>query len=111
MDGIPRQPGRLGFAGQCIQDIAAAASVATGRHWPAPSTTPSQRCMMTAPWLPPRTIPPCIHCRQNPAGFGVGHTRDQIARRPWRRSCCQGLAPGRHHVIPFDGHTGTGLWP
>ena len=34
---LPRQPGRRGFAGQTIQDIAATTSVATGQHWPAPT--------------------------------------------------------------------------
>ena len=33
------RPGRDGSAGRFIQDIAAAASVAAGQHWPAPATT------------------------------------------------------------------------
>lgn len=111
MCGIPRirrRPGRHGFAGQFIQDIAAAASVAAGQHWPAPSTKMTQRRMMIAPRLRPRTVQLCIHCRQNPAGFWVSHTCDQAVRRPWCLSCCQGLDPGRYHVIPFDGHGGAG---
>lgn len=100
----PRQPGRRGFAGQFIQDITAAASVATGQHWPPPTATLPQRCMM----IPPRTIQLCIHCRQRPAGSWVSHTTGQTTRRPWRLSCCQGLDQSRYHVIPFDGHTGAG---
>jgi len=91
------RPGRDGFAGRFIPDTAAAASVATGQHRPAASTT-----------MPPRTVPLCIHCRQNPAGFWVSHTSDQTVRRPRCLSCCQELDQSRYHVIPFDGHDGAG---
>ena len=101
---LPRQPGRRGFAGQFIQDITAAASVATGQHRPAPTATLPQRRMM----IPPRTIQLCIHCRHRPAGSWASHTTGQTARRSWRLSCCQGPDPGRCHVIPFDGHAGAG---
>jgi hypothetical protein len=53
---LPRQPGRRGFAGQFIQDITAAAGVATGQHWPAPTATLPQRRMMIEPPLRPRTM-------------------------------------------------------
>jgi len=102
------RPGRNGFAGRFIQDMAAAASVATGQHRPAPSATMPQRRTMIAPRLRPRTIQLCICCHQNPAGFWVSRTSDQTVRRPWCLSCCQWLEPGRYHVIPFDGHDGAG---
>jgi hypothetical protein len=66
----PRQPGRRGFAGQFIHDIAATASVAAGQHWPAPTATLPQRCMMIAP----RTIQLSIHCLQRPTGSWASHT-------------------------------------
>jgi hypothetical protein len=103
----PRQPGRRDFTGQFIQDITAAASVATGQHWPAPTATLPQRRLMIAP----RTIQLCIHCRHGPAGSWASRTTGQTTRRPWCLSCCQGLDPGRRHVIPFDGHVGAGRWP
>ena len=103
---IPRQPGRRGFAGQFIQDITAAASVATFQHWPAPTATLPQRCMMIPPR--PRTLQLRIHCRQRAAGSWASHTTGQTTRRPWRLSCCQGLDQSRCHAIPFDGHTGAG---
>jgi hypothetical protein len=108
---IPRQPGRRGLAGQFIQDITAAASLATFQHWPAPTATLPQRRMMIAPRLRPRTIQLCIHRRQRPAGSRASHTTGQTARRPGRLSCCQGLDQSRYHTIPFDGHTGAGRWP
>jgi hypothetical protein len=74
---IPRQPDRRGFAGQFIQDIAAAASVATGLHWPAPAPTLPQRCIM----IPPRTTQLCIYRRHRPAGSRASHTTGQTARR------------------------------
>ena len=108
---IPRQPGRRGLAGQFIQDITAAAGLAAGQHWPAPTATLPQRRMMIAPRLRPRTMQLCIHCRQRPAGSRASHTTGQTARRLWRLSCCQGLDPGLSHVIPSGGHTGAGRWP
>ena len=105
---VPRQPGRRGFAGQTIQAITAAASVATGQHnWPAPTATLPQRRMM----IPPRTIQLCIHCRHRPAGSWASHTTGQTTRRPWRLSCCQGLDQSRYHTIPSDGHAGAGRRP
>jgi hypothetical protein len=107
MCGIPRirrQPGRRGFAGQLIHDIAATASVTTGQHWPAPAATLPRRRMM----IPPRTVQLCIHCRQRPAGSWASHTTGLTTRRPWRLSCCRGLDQSRYHTIPFDGHTGVG---
>jgi hypothetical protein len=111
MRGIPsirRRPGRHGFAGQLIQDIAAAASVAAGQPRAIPTATMARRRTIIAPPGPPRTVQLCIHCRHNPAGFWVSHTTGQTARRPWCLSCCQQLDPGRYHVDPLDGHGGTG---
>lgn len=105
---LASRPGRNSFANQFIQDIATATSVAPGQNWTAPSTTMPQRRIMHVPWLRPRTVQLCIHCRQNPAGFWVSHTRDQTARRPWCLSCCQELGQTRYHVIPFDRHHGAG---
>jgi hypothetical protein len=102
------RPCRDGFAGGFIQDIAAAASVATGQNRAAPPATMPRRRLVTAARLWPRTVQLCIHCRQNPAGFWDRRTRDQTARRPWCLSCCQGLDQSRYHVIPFDGHNGAG---
>ena len=107
MCGIPRtrrRPGRDGFAGRFIQDIAAAASVAAGQNRPAPTATMRRRRMMTALRLPPHTVRLCIHCHQNPAGFWVSRTGGMPVRRPWCLSCCQGLEPGRFRLIPFEGH-------
>jgi hypothetical protein len=101
-------PGRAGFAGRFIQDIATATSVATGQHRPAPTTTMSQRRAMIAPRLQSRTVQLCIHCHQNPAGFWVSRTSDRTVRRPWCLSCCQGLNQSRYHVIPFDGRDDAG---
>jgi hypothetical protein len=101
---IPRQPGRRGFAGQFIQDITAAASVATFQHRPAPTAALPQRCMM----IPARTTQLCIHRRHRPTGSWASHTTGQTARRPWRLSRCQDLDQSRYHTIPFDGHTGVG---
>jgi hypothetical protein len=95
------------LAGQFIQDITAAAGLAAGQHWPAPTATLPQRCKM----IPPRTIQLCIHRRQRPAGSRASRTTGQTARRLWRLSCCQGLDPGLSHVIPSGGHTGAGRWP
>jgi hypothetical protein len=108
--GIPRirrRPGRDGFAGGFIQDIAAAASVATGQNRPALPATMPRRRLMIAPLLRPRTVQLCIHCRQKPAGFWVSHTSDQTARRPWCLSCCRWLDQSRYHMISFDGHDGA----
>jgi hypothetical protein len=96
------RPGRDGSAGRFMQDIAAAASVAAGQRWPAPTTTTPRRRTMTAPRLRPHTLQLCIHCRQNPAGFWVSRNGGLPARRPWCPSCCQGLDPGRSHMIPFE---------
>ena len=111
MCGIPRirrRPGHDGSAGRFIQDIAAAASMAAGQPWAAPTAATPQWRMMTAARLRPRIVQLCIRCRQNPAGFWVSHTGDQTARRPWRLSCCQALGPSRYHVIGSDGHGGVG---
>jgi hypothetical protein len=102
------RPGGDGFAGRIIQDTAAATSVVTGQRWAAAATTMPQRRTMIAPRLRPRTVQLCIHCLQNPAGFWVSRTSNQAVRRPWCLSCCQGLDPGRYHVIPFDSHGGAG---
>jgi hypothetical protein len=98
---------------------------AGGGGWPgrspsaAPGTTPakrnrplatiarSRRSTVIAPGVQPHTVQLCIHCRHNPAGLWVSHTGGQTVRRPWCLSCCQGLDPGRYHVIPFDGHGDT----
>jgi hypothetical protein len=101
------RPSRDGVAGRFTQDIATATSVATGQNRPAPPATMPRR-MMIGPRPRPRTVQLCIHCRQNPAGFWVSRTSDQIARRPWCLSCCQWLDPSRYQVIPFDGHGGAG---
>ena len=101
---ILRQPGRRGFAGQFIQDITAAASLATFQHWPAPTATLPQRPMMTRA----RTIQLCIHRRQRPTGSRASHTTGQTARRPWRLSCRQGPDQSRYHTIPSSGHAGAG---
>jgi hypothetical protein len=95
------------LAGQFIQDITAAASLATFQHWPAPTATLPQRRMMIAPRLPPRTMQLCIHCRQRPAGSWASHTTGQTGR-PGRLSCCQEPDQSRCHTIRFDGHTGAG---
>jgi hypothetical protein len=102
------RPGRDGFARRFIQDIAAAASVAAGQHRPAPTTTTPRRRTMTAPRLRPHTIQHCIHCRPGPAGFWVSRNGGMPARRPWCLPCCQRLDPGRHYVIPFEGHGDAG---
>ena len=102
------RPGPSGFAGRFIQDIAAAATVATGQSRAAAPATMPRRRLMIAPLLRPRTVQLCIHCRHNPAGFWVSHMGDQTARRPWCLSCCGGLDQSRYHVIPFDGHDGAG---
>jgi hypothetical protein len=109
--GEPPHPatwhGRDGPAARFLEDITAAASVATGQHRPAPAAVPRRR-MMIAPRLRPRTVQLCICCRQNPAGFWVSQASDQTVRRPWCLSCCHQLDQSRYHVIPFDGHGGTG---
>jgi len=43
------RPGRNGFAGRFIQNIAAATSLTTGQHLPAPSATMPRRRTMIAP--------------------------------------------------------------
>lgn len=91
------------FLNPFVQDVAAAAAVATGQRWPAPATTTSPRRTITAPRLLPRTIQLCAHCRHRPAGFWVSRHRGQTVRRPWCLSCCQQLDPGHHRLIPFDG--------
>jgi hypothetical protein len=106
--GIRRRPGRHGLAGQFIHDVAATASVTTGRRWAAPTATMPQRRMMIAPRLRPRTVQLCIHGRHNPAGFWVRHTTSQTVRRPWCLSCCRQLDHGRYHAIPFGGQDGAG---
>jgi hypothetical protein len=110
MCGLPRirrRTARDGFPGRFIQDIAAAAGVAAGQHWPAPATTRPRRRPKTGPCLRPDPIQLCIHGRRNPAGFWVSRTGTMPARRPWRPSCCH-LDPGRSHLIPFDGRGGAG---
>ena len=95
------RPDRDGFTRRFIQGIVAAANVAAGQNWAAPAATMSRRTK-TARRLRPHTIQLCIHCQQNPAGFWVSRTGDQIVQRPWCLSCCQHLDPCRYHVIPFD---------
>jgi hypothetical protein len=97
-----RRPGRDGFAGRFIQDVAAAVNVATGQNWPAPTAATSRRRTMTAPGPLPHTGQLCTHCRQRPAGFWVSDSGQTVRRRPWCLSCCQDLNPSRCHVIPFD---------
>jgi hypothetical protein len=123
MSGIPRtrrlpgrsagraghgRPGRDGSAGRFIKDIAAAAGVAGGQHWPAPTATMPRRRTITLPRLRPRTVQLRIHCRQSPVEFWVTRNGGMPARRPWCLSCCQGLGPGRYHVISGEGHGGAG---
>jgi hypothetical protein len=50
----------------------------------------------------PHTIQPCIHCRENPAGFWVSRACDKTVRRPWCLSCCEGLDRDCCDTIPFD---------
>ena len=110
MCGLPRirrRTARDGFAGRFTQDMAAAAGVAAGQHWPAPATTRPRRRPMTGPRLQPHTIQLCIHCHRNPAAFWASPTGGMPARRPWRLSCTQVLVPGRNHLISFDGHGGA----
>jgi hypothetical protein len=92
----------LSKRGDSIQDPAAAVPAAVGQYQPAPATAGSRRPSITAPFLRPRTIHLCIHCRHNPAGFWVSHTSDQTVRRPWCLPCCQNLDRGRYHPNPFD---------
>jgi hypothetical protein len=53
------------------------------------------------PWPLGRTRQVCIHCRENPAGFWVGHSGG-VTRRPWCLSCCQELDRTRSDIVPFD---------
>lgn len=71
-----RRPGRDGFAGRFIQDMAAAANVAVGQNWPAPTTSICRPRTITAPGSLPRTVLFCSHCRQRPAGF-LGQPRQR----------------------------------
>ena len=75
------------------------------RNWPLARIIRSRRRTAMTPGLQPHTVQLCIHCRQVPAGFWVRRTCDQTVRC---LSCCQQLDPGRYHVVPFDGHGGTG---
>ena len=109
------RPGRDGFAGRFIQDIAAAASVAAGQQlgqrsqgtWRARQNRPAIADPM--PWLGPvaapgrrpHTVQLCIHCGHSPAGFWVSLRGGQTVRRPWCLSCCQGLVRECCDVIPF----------
>jgi hypothetical protein len=90
------------FPDQFIQDIAAAANVATGQDWPAPTVTVRRWRTVTAPSLLPHTVQLCIHCRQSTAGFWVSCT-GQTVRRPWCLSCCQQLDRDRYDLTPFGG--------
>ena len=90
------------FLNPFVQDVAAAAAVATGQRWPAPAITTSPRRTITVPRLLPRTIQLCIHCQQRPAGFWVSRTSDQTVRRPWCLSCCQELDRDRCDMVPFE---------
>jgi hypothetical protein len=92
----------LSKRGGSIQNLAPAATVAAGQHWPAPASTNPRWLSITAHLPRPHTVQLCVHCRQNPAGFWVSHTSDQTARRPWCLSCCQNLDPGHYHLNPFD---------
>jgi len=91
------------LAGRFIQDLAAAASVATGQQVrSATTTTTTRRRAAILPRLLPRTVQLCVHCRQNPAGFWVSRSGGQTVRRPWCLSCCQGLDQDRCDVLSFD---------
>ena len=96
------RPGGDSLVGRFIQHVAAGATVAAGQNRPAPATTHSRWRTIMTPRLLPHTVQPCIHCRQNPAGFWISHTSDQTARRPWCLSCCRDLDPACHHIKPFD---------
>jgi len=118
----PGRPRRDGFAGRFIQDMAAAASVATGHQLgqrghgtqPAGQGRPAGQdglaAETTISWPPPATargllphmVQLCIHCRQSPAGFWVSRRGGRTVRRPWCLSCCQRLDRDRCDVIPFD---------
>jgi hypothetical protein len=103
--------GRDWRAGRFIQDVAAAASVATGQtargSRSAAVTSVIRWRTLIASCLLPRTVQVCIHCREHPAGFWVRPKSGQTARRPWCLSCCQGLDPDRCDVIAFDGYHGS----
>ena len=105
---IRRRTARDGFAGRFIQDMAATAGVAAGRHWPAAAATRPQRRTVTGPRLRPHATQRCIQCHWNPAWFWVDRTGGMTARRrPWCLSGCH-LDPGCNHLIPFNGHGGAG---
>jgi hypothetical protein len=88
--------------GGSIQDLATPATAAAGPSWPAPASANPRRLSIAAHLPRPHTVQLCIHCRQDPAGFWVSHTRDQTVRRPWCLSCCQDLDPDSYHINPFD---------
>jgi hypothetical protein len=54
-----------------------------------------------------RTRQVCIHCRENTAGFWVGHSGG-VTRRPWCLSCCQELDRSRCDIVPFGNHARRG---
>ena len=109
------RPGRDGFAGRFIQDIAAAASVAAGQQFgqrgrgtrragqnrPAIADPMPWLGPVAAPGRRPHTVQLCIHCGHSPAGFWVSLRGGQTVRRPWCLSCCQGLDRECCDVIPF----------
>jgi hypothetical protein len=85
-----------------MQDVAAAANVAVGQNWPAPTAAVSWRRALVTRGPLPRTVQLCSHCRQHPAGFWVSREGDQMVRRPWCLSCCQWLDRGHFDLVPFD---------
>jgi hypothetical protein len=109
------RPGRDGFAGRFIQDIAAAASVAAGQQlgqrgqWTRRAGQNRPAIADPMPWLGPvaapgrrpHTVQLCIHCGHSPAGFWVSLRGGQTVRRPWCLSCCQVLDRECCDVIPF----------
>ena len=110
------RPGRDGFAGRFIQDIAAAASVAAGQQLgrrgqgtrragqnrPAIADPMPWLGPVAAPGRRPHTVQLCIHCGHSPAGFWVSLRGGQTVRRPWCLSCCHDLDRDHHDIIPFD---------
>jgi len=75
----------------------------TGPADPAPRAA-SRRLRTVLPHVRlPRTVQPCIHCRQNPAGFWVTRKNSGVVRRPWCLACLQDLDLSSCGVTPFAG--------
>ena len=55
-----------------------------------------------------RTVQPCIHGMENPAGFWVSRRPSKVVHRPWCLSCCQELGPGLCDVVPFGASDAPG---